>query len=229
MAVLLAREGFAEQLWRYGEAELAVRMLDTDDATYRRVMEVASSPTALRGDERRGVMLAEMSALGAIEVLTGEPRRPQRRRRLPESSVEGLWAQVGRERDRRARPGDLAEALRVVDPPAARPRPRRVREATIETPTGTVAEPEAWLPFVLRELQHPDGFVVVDDGRKDSYAQARNCDGVLVLEYRDGSPQRHHQARDVTRSDVARALSQWLEGRRDFVQEHAWRRLTDWD
>lgn len=100
---------------------------------------------------------------------------------------------------------------------------------TIETPDGTVGEPERWLPFLSRELREPDGFVIVDDGRRNSYAQARNHHGTLLLEYRDGSPQRHFQACGVGLDDVADALSQWSRGERDFIEHHTWRRLEYWD
>lgn len=64
---------------------------------------------------------------------------------------------------------------------------------SISTPDGRVGEPERWLPFLSRELRKPDGFVVVEDGR-NSYVQARNTAGTLVIEYRDGSALRHFQA-----------------------------------
>jgi hypothetical protein len=115
MSVIYAREGFAEELWRYGEADLAVVMLDTDEETYRRVMAVAASRSALRGDTRGSVAMAEMCALGAIEVLTGEVRFPARKRRLPEVSLDAFWEQVGRERDQRGDDEGLDEALRVAD------------------------------------------------------------------------------------------------------------------
>lgn len=115
MSVIYAREGYAEGLWRYGEPELAVAMLDTDDDTYRRVMAVAASPTALRDDARQGVLMAEMCALGAIEVLTGEVRFPKRKRRLPESSLDAFWEQVGVERDNRGDDEGFMEAMRVAD------------------------------------------------------------------------------------------------------------------
>lgn len=47
--VIAAREDIAEQLWLHGEEELSVRMLDTDDATWQRVMQVAVNPSQLRG------------------------------------------------------------------------------------------------------------------------------------------------------------------------------------
>jgi hypothetical protein len=102
-------------------------------------------------------------------------------------------------------------------------------EVTIRTGSGTVAWPEHWLAFVARELRAHHGHVIVDSGRPNRYAQAINDDGRLVLEYRDGSPQRHYQACDVGLADIADALQQWGQGERGFVADHDWERLTDWD
>ena len=104
-----------------------------------------------------------------------------------------------------------------------------VAELIIKTPSGTVGEPDRWVAFVARELQTPDGFVIVDDGKRGSYAQAANERGTLILEFRDGSRRRHYQARDIGLDDIAEALSQWARGRRDFIQRHAWTRLQLWD
>lgn len=100
---------------------------------------------------------------------------------------------------------------------------------TIQTADGRVGLPDRWLPFVARELRESDRFVVVDDGRQHSYAQAVNDQGTLLLEYRDGSPQRHFQVTGVGIDDVAEALSQWSLGERSFIDHHSWTRLTDWD
>lgn len=115
MSVIYAREGFAEELWRYGEGDLAVAMLEADDNTYRRVMAVAADPSALRDDSRNSVSMAEMCALEAIEVLTGEVRPPARKRRLPEPSLKEFWTQVGHERDQRGDDEGVNEAMRVAD------------------------------------------------------------------------------------------------------------------
>ena len=104
-----------------------------------------------------------------------------------------------------------------------------MRRVAVETFDGRVGAPESWLAFVVRELGEADRFVIVDDGSGDSYAQAFNNDGTVLLEYRDGSPQRHFQATGVGLDDVATALSQWIDGRRDFIGKHTWTRLTDWD
>ena len=90
-------------------------------------------------------------------------------------------------------------------------------ELTVTTLDGTVGFPDRWLAFVSRELREADRFVIVDDGSGDSYAQVFNHDGTLLLEYRDGSPQRHFQVTGVGLADVADALAQWARGERAFV------------
>ena len=97
---------------------------------------------------------------------------------------------------------------------------------TIRTPDGTVAEPERWLPLVHRTLLSAGGFLVVDSGPPNTYAQALNHEGSLILEYRDGSRERHFQAREVTLEEIATALSQWARGEREFVGRHDWHRLA---
>lgn len=100
----------------------------------------------------------------------------------------------------------------------------------VTTAAGSVGEPERWLPFLARELGAAEGFVVVDSESDHSYVQARNHGaGVLVMEYRDGSPQRHFQAWGVGLDDVAELFEQWVQGERSFADQHEWRRLTDWD
>jgi hypothetical protein len=92
---------------------------------------------------------------------------------------------------------------------------------TITTQNGRVALPALWFPFVLNELRQPDGFVVV--GQHHSYAQARNDNGTLVLEYRDAD--KHFQATEVPLDQIADALSQWAAGQRQFIAKHTWHRL----
>ena len=99
-------------------------------------------------------------------------------------------------------------------------------DLTIRIADGTVAEPERWLPLVHRALREPGGFLIVDSGPPDMYAQAMNHQGSLLLEYRDGSPERHFQVRGVGLDDVAKALSQWTRGERAFVDEHEWQQLS---
>ena len=99
-------------------------------------------------------------------------------------------------------------------------------DLTIRTPHGTVAEPERWLPLVHRELRDPGGFLIVDSGPPDVYAQAINHDGSLWLEYRDGSPTRHFQVQGVALDEVATALSQWMRGERAFIDAHEWQQLS---
>ncbi|ONI68281.1 hypothetical protein BWI15_35270 [Kribbella sp. ALI-6-A] len=104
-----------------------------------------------------------------------------------------------------------------------------MREIRIDTTEGSVGEPERWLPFLARELREPDSFVIVSDGRRDSYAQARNAGRTLEMEYRDGSPLRHFQARGVGLDDVADLFAQWIEKERAFIDRYQWERLKDWD
>lgn len=73
--VVALPEDIAERLWRYGEDELAVRMLDSDDATWEQVIVTAAGTS-----------------------------RPLARQRLrPDRQLAELWAQVGPERDQRLR------------------------------------------------------------------------------------------------------------------------------
>ena len=74
--------------------------------------------------------------------------------------------------------------------------------------------------------KNPAGFLIVDSGPPDMYAQAINHDGSLWLEYRDGSPEQHFQVQDVALDEVAAALSQWTRGERAFVDEHDWKQLS---
>ncbi len=62
-----------------------------------------------------------------------------------------------------------------------------------------------------------------------SYVQVPNTDGLLQLEYRDGSPHRHFQTMGASLVDAAEALGQWARGERTFIDRHDWTRLTMWD
>lgn len=101
-------------------------------------------------------------------------------------------------------------------------------DLVITTLNGRVGLPDRWLPFLSRELREPDCFVTVERGHS-SYVQVFNDRGTLLLEYRDGSPQRHFQTVGVALGAVAEALEQWTNGERGFVQRHDWVRLTTWD
>ena len=81
-------------------------------------------------------------------------------------------------------------------------------DLVITTAGGRVGLPDRWVPFVARELREPDGFVTVQRGN-NSYAQVFNDGGSLLLEYREGSPQRHFQTAGVSLGDAAAALEQW--------------------
>jgi hypothetical protein len=95
------------------------------------------------------------------------------------------------------------------------------------TANGTVAEPESWLAFVYAALSEPGGFITVRSGPPNLYAQAINHQGDFVLEFRDGSADEHYQAREASRADIAQALSQWMNGRREFIADHEWDRLQE--
>ncbi|MDF2509706.1 MAG: hypothetical protein K0Q52_3565 [Microbacterium sp.] len=101
-------------------------------------------------------------------------------------------------------------------------------DLVITTVSGRVGLPDRWAAFVSRELREPDGFVTVQSG-KNSYAQVFNDRGALLLEYRDGSPQRHFQTTSVSLGAAAEALEQWANDEREFVRQHDWVRLTTWD
>lgn len=98
--IVAERETIAEQLWLRDEQELAVAMLDVDDATYRLVMDFAGKPF-VAGPLTMRLTIDDLLVAGAIRVLTGKSRKPRRRQPLPEERAEGLWAQVGRDRDTR--------------------------------------------------------------------------------------------------------------------------------
>jgi hypothetical protein len=98
-------------------------------------------------------------------------------------------------------------------------------DCTIRTRQGTVAEPDSWLVLTHDHLRDPDDFVTVSSGPPHLYAQAFNDAGRLLLEYRDGSPDRHFQTSGVAIDEVATALEQWFLGRREFIGDHAWTRI----
>jgi len=107
-------------------------------------------------------------------------------------------------------------------------RAHNVADLVITTVDGRVGSPDRWLPFLSRELREADGFVTVQRGN-NSYAQVFNDRGTLLLEYRDGSPQRHFQTAGVGLAAAAQALQEWANDERQFVQNHDWVRLTTWD
>jgi hypothetical protein len=94
---------------------------------------------------------------------------------------------------------------------------------------GNVAVPEHWMSFLADALRDPTDFVLIEDRRADHYIQAANSAGTLLLEYRDGSPRQHFQTTVSNHLELADALQQWLAGETDFIGDHSWQRLTDWD
>ena len=99
-------------------------------------------------------------------------------------------------------------------------------DLTIRTPDGTIAAPESWLALVYTNLREPGSYLIVASGPPNVYAQAINHDGHFDLEYRDGSPDRHFQVKDVSLESIADALSQWTNGDRQFIDDHDWQPLA---
>ena len=99
-------------------------------------------------------------------------------------------------------------------------------DLTIRTLNGTVAEPESWPALVYSALREPGGFLIVSSGPPNLYAQAINHEGRFLLEYRDGSPDQHFQAKDVSLASISDALSQWMRGDRTFIDDHEWEQLS---
>ena len=99
-------------------------------------------------------------------------------------------------------------------------------DLTIRTLDGTVAAPESWLDLVYTTLREPGNYLTVASGPPNMYAQAINHEGHFDLEYRDGSPDRHFQAKDVSLESIADALSQWMNGDRQFIDDHDWQPVS---
>jgi hypothetical protein len=86
------RSSLAVELWRYGEDELWKRVLTVSDRTMNRIGERAEyhlihGSTTGAGDS---MLIAKALALGAVEVLEGQPRPLRRTRRRPQSDFPGL-------------------------------------------------------------------------------------------------------------------------------------------
>ncbi len=112
--IISPKEEIAEDLWCYGEPELAVAMLDVDDQTHQRVMELAASPKTggLFGSSRVDALLA---AAAVIVLTNGDRRKPQRRKRLPDSEIAALWNRVGRDRDTRDPDDPMRDTLAILE------------------------------------------------------------------------------------------------------------------
>ena len=65
----------------------------------------------------------------------------------------------------------------------------------------------------------------MNSGPPDLYAQAIKAGDGYLLEYRDGSQDRHYQSSGVAIDEVATALEQWYLGRREFIGDHEWTRI----
>jgi hypothetical protein len=109
--IVASREDIAEQLWLREERELARTMLDADDDTHRRVMEVAARPSLGRLIHNQ---VDQLLVSAAIEVLSGERRKPRRWRARSEGELPQFWQEVGPERDRREQQDPLADVMRLL-------------------------------------------------------------------------------------------------------------------
>ncbi|MBL0888089.1 hypothetical protein [Myceligenerans indicum] len=61
-------------------------------------------------------------------------------------------------------------------------------------------------------------------GRAQDCYGTRAASGYLI-EYRDGSPDRHYQAECATHTEVHDAVTGWAEGRDGWHEPYAWTRL----
>ncbi|MGY1741680.1 MULTISPECIES: hypothetical protein [unclassified Blastococcus] len=109
--IVASREDIAEQLWLRDEHELARMVLDADDRTHGRVMELAAKPTLGRLIHDR---VDQLLVSAAIEVLTGERRKPRRWRARSDERLPQFWQEVGPDRDRRSESDPLADIRRVL-------------------------------------------------------------------------------------------------------------------
>jgi hypothetical protein len=110
--IVASREDIAEQLWLRDEPDVARAMLDVDDATHRRVMQLAAEPTTGSFLHSR---VDELLVAAAVEVLTGERRKPRRWRARSEDRLSEFWQDVGPERDNRDQQDPLAQFMRLLD------------------------------------------------------------------------------------------------------------------
>ena len=109
--IIATREDIAEQLWLRDEPHLARAVLDADDPTHRRLLELAAEPTT---GSLLHCRVDELLVVAAIEVLSGERRRPRRWRPRSEELLPRFWQQIGPDRDRRSAQDPLDDVLRLL-------------------------------------------------------------------------------------------------------------------
>jgi hypothetical protein len=109
--IIASREDIAEQLWLRDEPDLARAMLDADDDTHRRVMEVAAKP--MTGFPFHN-QVDELLVAAAVKVLTGTRRKPHRWRANSEELLAQFWQEVGPERDHRDQQDPLTDVMRLL-------------------------------------------------------------------------------------------------------------------
>ena len=78
---------------------------------------------------------------------------------------------------------------------------------------------------MVETMPRMGGFIVLQRDNPDVYIQTAFSDGDIVLEYRDGDPQRHFQAYPVSQDEAAQALWEWSSGSAAFHGRHTWQRL----
>lgn len=111
VVIVASREDIAEQLWLRDEPDLARAMLDTDDATHRRVMQVAARP--MTGFPFHS-QVDELLVAAAVKVLTGTRRKPRRWRPASEELLPQFWQEVGPDRDHRSEGDPAADIMRLL-------------------------------------------------------------------------------------------------------------------
>jgi hypothetical protein len=109
--IVASREDIAEQLWLRDEPDLARAMLDTDDVTHRRIMQVAAKP--MTGFPFHS-QVDELLVAAAVKVLTGTRRKPRRWRPASEDLLPQFWLEVGREGDHRGERDPVADVMRLL-------------------------------------------------------------------------------------------------------------------
>ncbi|WP_157936853.1 hypothetical protein [Geodermatophilus chilensis] len=110
--IVASREDIAEQPWLHKEHDLARAVLDTDDTTHRRIMELAAEPSTGSWPH---CQVDQLLVAAAVEVLTGARRQPRRWRARSEDRLSSFWRGVGPDRDRRSQQDPVADVLRFLD------------------------------------------------------------------------------------------------------------------
>jgi hypothetical protein len=225
----VSRADAAELLWRYGEDELAVRMLDSTTQEFAEFLHRAPFATLERD---HATTLNRQIALCAVEVFSGAPRLPKRRRARPQSDVEGFWSDIGR--DRASQPSASDDWHEVHGPP----KPRIVRTGPYIRVRGhDMYDPSPQqLLWILRDLDDRHPYFLIGRSRLDerTYAQAHRLGrGRVLVEHRAGAEETHQHLTTRSTREAADILWAWLENTSDWAHDYPWhdgmadlRRLT---